>query len=118
MDGLKVGNLEKAAEPVQAEVGNGDDIRLNLLCEAIKPEPVMFTVDCLFGHVEIVSTSRREGNKEILGGYAIRYDRNGVEVSRTEDTPNLIVTHSEPERSEWLVQRLVRKWLKWVASET
>lgn len=48
--------------------------------------------DAWFGHVEIITTERREGNKLILGGYSIHYDRHGKEVRRTPDTPNIIVT--------------------------
>lgn len=51
------------------------------------------------GYVEIVTTERREGNKLILGGYAIHYDRNGKEIRRTPDTANIIATL--PRRRWW-----------------
>lgn len=35
MDGVKVGNPENISEPIQGKVGNGDDMRLNLLLDAI-----------------------------------------------------------------------------------
>lgn len=59
-------------------------------------------IDILFGHIEIVSTRRWDGPyREILGGYAIFYDRDGKETSRTEDTPNIILTYPQPECRRW-----------------
>lgn len=49
-----------------------------------KPYPA-FNVSILYGHVEIVTTERREGYDLVAGGYSIIRDRDGKEVSRTRD---------------------------------
>lgn len=42
-------------------------------------------LDVLFGHVEIITTRRWDGDVLILGGYSIHYDGQGKEVRRTPD---------------------------------
>ncbi len=49
-----------------------------------------------FGYIKLVETHRIEGNDVVLGGYAINYDRNGNELSRTENTDNLRVVNGIP----------------------
>lgn len=72
------------------------------MSDSAQTEPT-FRMEILFGHIEIVTTERREGNKLILGGYAIHYDRDGKETHRTEDTPNIICTLPDDmcERRPW-----------------
>jgi hypothetical protein len=63
----------------------------------IETSDVLFNIDILFGHIEIVTTQRWEGDKLLLGGYAIHYDRDGKEIRRTPDTVNLVVSNIDAE---------------------
>ena len=46
----------------------------------------------IYGYVELRETMKAEGNKLYLGGYAIKYDLHGNEVSRTEPTCHVVIT--------------------------
>ena len=39
-----------------------------------------------FGYVKLFNTRRIEGDTLYFGGYSIKYDQNGLEVSRTPNT--------------------------------
>lgn len=45
-------------------------------------------IDAIFGYTKLVQTREIVGSKIRMGGYSIRYDRAGNEVSRTENTWN------------------------------
>lgn len=55
-------------------------------------EDIPFRVDMVFGSVRIVQTQRQEGNKLIMGGYAIHYDRHGRETRRTPNEDACVLT--------------------------
>ena len=62
----------------------------------------MIRLEYLFGHIEIVTTSKWEGPyRQILGGYSITYDQHGKEVSRTQDTPNVVLEWPQPDPRRW-----------------
>lgn len=46
---------------------------------------ILINLDVMFGSIQLVSTERREGMDLVIGGYSITRDRNGAEVSRTEN---------------------------------
>lgn len=41
--------------------------------------------------MRLVTTERWDGKRLILGGYSISYDRQGNEIRRTKDEPNVVV---------------------------
>lgn len=43
--------------------------------------------DLIFGRIELVPTFECRGSKLVMGGYSIRYDENGREVSRSKNEP-------------------------------
>jgi hypothetical protein len=64
----------------------------------------MVSLNALFGHVEIVTTERREGSKLLLGGYAIYYGADGKETGRTQNSVNIVVELPDdmyPRRRWW-----------------
>lgn len=55
-------------------------------------------IDAIFGYTKLVPTREIVGSKIRMGGYSIRYDRAGNEVSRTENTWNCeLECHSKAE---------------------
>jgi len=44
------------------------------------------TADTIFGHMELVQFTQFEGGRMVNYGYAIHFDRSGIEVSRTDPT--------------------------------
>lgn len=51
----------------------------------------LINIEDLFGWVQLVSTQERRGTRIYMGGYSIRYGRDGNERSRTENTWNCYV---------------------------
>jgi hypothetical protein len=57
-------------------------------------------IDALFGHVEIVTTRRWDGEKLILGGFSRHYDRNGALERETEPIDNIAMDYTGMSRAE------------------
>ena len=62
------------------------------MSDAHRPMDEKLSYAVLFGgQRRLVTTHKRVGNKVYLGGYSIDYDRNGIEVSRTENRWNCVM---------------------------
>lgn len=49
-------------------------------------------MECIFGHVEMVTTMGFADGKMLLGGYSKTYDRDGRFVSRTPNQWNVAMS--------------------------
>ena len=47
----------------------------------------------IYGHCKIAETFSSDGKHLLLGGYSITYDKDGNEVSRTENQWNVRIVH-------------------------
>jgi hypothetical protein len=50
-------------------------------------------INMFCGSIKLISTYKVEGETVYLGGYSIRLDRDGHEVSRTENSWNCAITN-------------------------
>lgn len=66
-----------------------------------------FIVNMVYGSVKLVQTQSVQGSKIYLGGFAIHLDRDGKEVSRSENTWNVILDCGSEEEAVRLAKTRV-----------